>query len=228
MHKQVCIFVGPPGAGKGSLSALCVKQLGFVQLSTGNLCRKHIAEQTVLGKEIDLVIKSGKLISDRLIVDMIVQWFVEHREQMHSVILDGFPRTVVQAQMFEEFLNEFDPSIQRTIVHLKVPDKSLIARISNRAVCQNTSCQAVYSLNTCARLAPKQEMVCDECSSPLIKRSDDEQATMCNRLVTYHKHAQELFSFYQQLNKEICEIDGEQSLNLVFDQLKCHLGSECL
>jgi adenylate kinase len=228
VHKQVCIFVGPPGSGKGSLSALCVKQLDFVQLSTGNLCRKHIAEQTTLGKEIDFVIKSGKLISDRLIVDMIVQWFTEHREQVHSIILDGFPRTVAQAQMFEEFLAGFDPSIQRTIVHLRVPDKSLIARVSNRAVCQNTSCQAVYSLDASVGLAPKQEMICDDCSSPLIKRSDDEQATMYNRLLTYHKHTQELFTFYEQLDTKIYEIDGEQPLNSVFDQLNCFLSSERL
>ncbi len=95
-ERSIVIFIGPPGAGKGSLSQLCVKELGWAQLSTGNLCRYHITEQTELGKQIDLAIKSGKLISDGVIVDMVDKALPETFKQSPIVILDGFPRTVAK------------------------------------------------------------------------------------------------------------------------------------
>ena len=223
MQKQICIFIGPPGSGKGSLSSLCVKQLGFVQLSTGNLCRKHIAENTSLGKEIDFATKSGKLISDRLIIDMVDQWLTEHQDSAHSIILDGFPRTVTQAEMLDTFLQEKFGDLQVYIVRVNVPDEKLIERVLGRAVCENKNCQAVYSAIEGSELAPRRTMICDECSSPLQRRTDDTEQTIQDRLATYHKHENDLLSFYRICSKTIYELNGEQPIDVVFTQLQALL-----
>ena len=107
-QKNLIVFMGPPGAGKGSLSQLCVDEFGWVQLSTGFLCRKHIAAQTTIGRQIDFFIKSGKLVDDSLIVDMVEEWLAEQIDQQRGVILDGFPRSVVQAQALDEILKKFE------------------------------------------------------------------------------------------------------------------------
>src|SRR5438105_2140053 len=103
---NIFIFLGPPGSGKGSVSRLCIKDLGWVQLSTGNLCRKHIAKQTEIGKEIDFAIKSGKLVSDDLITNMVLEWFQKDFDDSHTVILDGYPRTIMQAQAFTKLFDK--------------------------------------------------------------------------------------------------------------------------
>ena len=102
--RDIIVFIGPPGSGKGTLSGLCVKELGWVQISTGNLCRKHIADKTKIGQEIDFAIKSGKLVSDNLITDMIIDWFKHVGDQVRTVVLDSYPRTVAQAQALTSFL----------------------------------------------------------------------------------------------------------------------------
>jgi adenylate kinase len=220
VRKQICIFIGPPGSGKGSLSSLCVKQLGFIQLSTGNLCRKHIAENTALGKEIDFAIKSGKLISDRLIIEMVGQWLTECQGLARSIILDGFPRTVAQANMLNEFLKEKFSGLEVYVLRMKVSDENLVQRILGRSVCENKNCQAVYSTLSDSTLKPQRSMVCDECSSQLKKRSDDNEETLHNRLLAYHKHENELLDFYKRIGKTIHELDGEKPLENVFEHLK--------
>ena len=104
--KSVFIFIGPPGSGKGTLSHLCVSSLRWVQLSTGNLCRKHIAEQTEIGKQIDFALKSGKLVSDSLINAMVHDWFSMTIQEADNIILDGYPRTVAQAEALHEYLQK--------------------------------------------------------------------------------------------------------------------------
>ena len=103
-NQQLVIFIGPPGAGKGSISQLCVQAFGWKQLSTGYLCRKHINEQTEIGKEIDFSIKSGKLVSDRLIVTLVEQWLADPSQHESPIILDGFPRNIAQAEALHEII----------------------------------------------------------------------------------------------------------------------------
>jgi adenylate kinase len=211
--------MGPPGAGKGSLSQLCVDEFGWVQLSTGFLCRKHIAAQTTIGRQIDFFIKSGKLVDDSLIVDMVEEWLAEQIDQQRGVILDGFPRSVVQAQALDEILKKFESILNFKLVSLCVSDEILLDRLAARYVCENKDCQAVYSMTDDA-LKPKKHGACDRCLNPLMRRSDDGAHTVLDRLKAYYGYAKPLIEFYEQKGRSIIELDGEKPLADVFIDFK--------
>lgn len=223
--KQIVIFLGPPGCGKGSLSNLCVKKLGWSQLSTGNLCREHIANNTEIGQKIDFNIKSGKLISDDLIIGMVSQWLIDNYKEQNGIILDGFPRTISQAISLYELLLSPDLSdINFYVIKILVSDKSVTNRMVQRTICKSSTCQAVYSLTQGSKLKPTKYMVCDDCGSELVRRADDEIEAIKERLSLYRKHEKELINFY--LNKKILihELMGEESLENVYKQLIAVLG----
>lgn len=221
MSRDVYIFIGPPGSGKGSLSALCVNQLGWVQLSTGNLCRQHIAEQTSIGKAIDFAIKSGKLVADDLITDMVLDWFEKQSIwQIKPIILDGYPRTVTQAQAFHKALQDTLHGFNVQVVLFDVDDKTVAERIQGRYVCQNKNCQAVYSLIPGALEQPKVAMICDHCSSSLIRRKDDEGSAIYERLAVYHSHVNSLIDFYRKAGVPIRTIDAHMPVHELFDTFK--------
>ena len=214
---KVFIFIGPPGAGKGSLASLCVKHFDWLQISTGNLCRKHIAEQTKIGKEIDLIIKSGKLINDDLITFMVFEWFNENADKALGIIFDGYPRKVAQAQAFDAMLKEKFPTAQEKIVLFNLSDDVVVNRLCSRYVCQNKECQAVYSLSPHSGLTPTNITVCDLCSGPLGRRDDDSEVAVRKRLDIYHRHEQQLIDFYQSINADIIELDASKQLLEVFE-----------
>lgn len=224
IQRDLYVFLGPPGSGKGSLSQLCIQKFGWVQLSTGNLCRKHIAEGTQIGQQIDFAIKSGKLVSDALITDMVVQWLLEQPEAGQAIILDGYPRTLVQAQELHKLLQDKPSYFKLNVVRLLVEDETVIARLSGRYVCQNKECQAVYSMVAGTSLAPKNDMICDNCSAPLIRRGDDTEQAVRNRLATNHQHEQGLLDFYKQVGQAVHEINGEKPLEVVFDEFQKTYG----
>ena len=218
-QSQIFIFIGPPGAGKGTLSQLCVNRLGWVQLSTGNLCRKHIALQTVIGKQIDFAIKSGKLIDDSLMTSMVIDWLTNQCDMKKNIILDGFPRTLEQAKLLHNVLMK-DSKLQTkfSVVRLAIDDSTVVNRLTGRSICKNNDCQKVYSLHFTAGLTPRVNGLCDECSSPLIKRVDDEESAVKDRLISYHKHASDLINFYQNIGGYKGELNVDQSLEQVFNQ----------
>jgi adenylate kinase len=211
------IFIGPPGAGKGSLSSLCIKQFGWIAVSTGNLCRKHIAEQTKIGKEIDLIIKSGKLINDELISDMVSEWFAENADKVEGVILDGYPRTVAQALIFDTILKSLPHPMEKKVVSFSVLDDLVVNRLCCRFVCQNKDCQEVYSVSVDSDLVPKTSGICDECGGSLGRRVDDAETFVRSRLEIYHRHEQELLDFYRANGDEIIELNAEKPLQDVFE-----------
>ena len=221
---KVFIFIGPPGAGKGSLASLCVKHFGWLQISTGNLCRKHIAEQTKIGKEIDLIIKSGKLINDDLITSMVFEWFGENVDKASGIIFDGYPRTVAQAQAFDAMLKAMFPSVQVKVVLFTLADDVVVNRLCSRYVCQNKECQAVYSLSPHSELAPAETTVCDLCSGPLGRRDDDNEIAVRKRLDIYHRHEQQLIDFYQGNSNEIIQLDASKQLREVFENFTQIIG----
>jgi len=226
--RNIVIFIGPPGSGKGSLSNLCMEHLKWVQLSTGNLCRIHIAQQTEIGQQMDQAIRSGKLIADHLIIDMVDSWLLEQNEQTSSIILDGYPRTVAQAQalmsLLKDKLNEFNLHV----VRLSISDDQVVLRLGGRSICQNKNCQAVYSLLPGSSLSPKKEMVCDKCSHSLIRRSDDELEAIKERLKTYYKHENDLLSYYHGAGIEIKKVNVEKTLHEVFGEFKILMGMQQL
>jgi adenylate kinase len=190
--------------------------MGWIQLSTGNLCRKHIAEGTDIGKEIDLAIKSGKLISNSLVTRMVVDWFLEQKP-LGTVILDGYPRTLAQAERFCELASRDLKEFNIRVVRFLISDEAVIDRLMNRFVCTNKDCQAVYSLAAGTTLAPRKGMFCDNCSSLLERRLDDDLQTIKNRLKTYYEHERELVQFYERSGLPVYEVHVEQPLAGVFD-----------
>lgn len=213
----IFIFIGPPGSGKGSLASLCVKRFGWLQVSTGNLCRKHIAEQTKIGKEIDLIIKSGRLINDDLITCMVSEWLTENATRTSGIIFDGYPRTIGQAKDFSAILKSFFPNVRERVVIFSVSDDVVIDRLSHRIVCQNKECQTVYSLSMVSLDAVlQQKAFCRECGAILGRRVDDEEESVRKRLVVYHKHEQELINFYRDNKTDLVELDATKSIDDVF------------
>ena len=209
--------MGPPGAGKGSLASLCTVQFGWLQISTGNLCRKHIAEQTKIGKEIDLIIKSGKLISDDLITSMVFDWFSENSTSASGVIFDGYPRTVAQAQAFDSLLKSQFPEVSERVVLFDLTDDVVVDRLCSRYICQNKDCQAVYSFTAHKDLVSEGKLVCSLCSAPLGRRDDDNEIAVRKRLEIYHRHERQLVDFYRNNNSKIIELDASLQLPQVFE-----------
>jgi len=225
---KIVIFMGPPGSGKGSVARLCVEKLGFKQLSTGNLCRKQIQEQTEIGKRIDFFIKSGKLVPDGIIIEMVGQWLVERFESNENVILDGYPRTVAQAEALDSLLQENFSGIVPAIFELVVPDSVVVDRLCQRYICQDSSCQAAYSMIEGSSLRPKRDMVCDLCSAPLKRRSDDTREAIEQRLKIHHEHEKNLLQFYKDRGQKIFALDAEKPLNEVFEDFKRLIGIDDL
>jgi len=217
--KSLYVFIGPPGSGKGSLSNLCVRDFGWIQLSTGNLCRKNIANQTEIGKQIDFALKSGKLVSDSLITEMVVQWLEKKADKYESIILDGYPRTVAQAQELYALLKDRLKDFKLKVVRLRIRDGHIITRLTSRYVCENRDCQAIYS-SAVASSVPKVANVCDHCGDKVGRRDDDNKETIENRLKTYHQYEQPLLDYFASEGCNIKECNVEKSLDDVFKEFK--------
>lgn len=215
--------MGPPGAGKGTFSSLCVQKLGHVQISTGNLCRRHIVEQTNIGLAIDFAIKSGKLIPDNLIVEMVEDWLREQVTQDNSIILDGFPRTVPQAIALGNLLESFS-SLKLNIVKFAITDEVIVNRLAMRYVCQNKDCQIVYSLMPGSSFVSKKFMECDSCQSVLVRRQDDHPETVRERLSVYRQFEDDLVEYYRKNGYIINEFNAEKSFDEVFKDFKQLFG----
>ncbi|HEV2601662.1 MAG TPA: nucleoside monophosphate kinase [Candidatus Babeliales bacterium] len=218
--KDIFVFIGPPGSGKGSLSALCVKELQWLQLSTGNLCRQHIANQTEIGKIIEAAIKSGGLVSDDIIIAMVEEWLLDTRDDIRTVILDGYPRSVHQAESFCSLIKNQFKNVSFHVVLFTLSDEKLIARLTSRLICQKKECQAVYSTVEGSGLEPQVPFICDVCSGPLERRKDDDIEAILVRLDMYHKHTQPLMDFYKKIGQPVIEIDVDSSLEDIFQEFK--------
>ena len=224
--KRIFIFLGPPGAGKGSLSQLCVSQLGWAQLSTGDLCRQHIADQTEIGKQIDFFIRSGKLIPDSLMIDMVEAWLLEKLKNLDVLILDGFPRTVVQAQALDALLGkDVFSSVSFHVIQLVIDDALVMERLMSRLVCPNKGCGAVYSKED-PELKPHRDEYCNYCQDTrVIVRSDDTAASIKHRLEVYHKHANALLDYYRlHGKKKVQTLDASKPLHAVFVDFEQMVG----
>ena len=219
---HIIIFLGAPGAGKGTLSEMCVREIGFKQLSTGDLFRKHIQESTEIGKQIDFAIKSGKLVSDQLVMKMAKGWIEnEVTGEGDRIILDGFPRTVIQAQSLVDFLKNKYSFLKLRIYKLVISDEEVINRIVNRVICENKDCQAAYSLLKDSSFQAKQKGICDKCGSSLIQRKDDTLESVKERLKIYHKHEKSLLDFFKNVGFVIEELNfNNKTMADVFEELK--------
>ena len=214
----VYIFIGPPGSGKGTLAQECVKKFNWATLSTGALCRQHISQQTEIGKQIDLIIKSGKLISDDLVTSMVDEWLAQQVNSAEGIILDGYPRTEQQVKLLFDLFHTKYAQFHLRVVKFDISDESVIRRLSSRLMCQNKNCQAIYSIYPGAGLAPKQQDVCDRCSSSLIQRSDDKPEVIRDRLVVYHQH--DPSAIFEKMGQKVELINADRPFSEIFDEFQ--------
>ncbi len=198
------ILLGAPGSGKGTQAELLSKELNIPTISTGNMIRKQLKSGTELGKRLESYMSEGKLVPDEVIVE-VVKERVQHDDCKNGFILDGFPRTIPQA----EALDKMKVKVHK-VIDIDVPDEAIIKRMSGRRVCLD--CGATYHLET---KKPKVEGVCDQCSSTLSQRKDDNQETVLARLEEYHKQTEPLKGYYTTKGN-LSSVDGNQPLEKVF------------
>lgn len=164
---KTIIFLGPPGAGKGTQSQLLKERDNFVQISTGDLLREAVKSQTSLGIKAKQFMDEGKLVPDDLIIDLISEKLEEFKDK--NIIFDGFPRTVPQAEALKTLLDKKDRKIDAVIL-FEIDDEEVVKRLSGRRICPN--CGAVYHI---IFNPPKNDNLCDKCGTPLIQRDDDKE-----------------------------------------------------
>ena len=188
---MVIIMLGAPGTGKGTVAGILTQKLGIPQVSTGDIFRKHIKEQTELGKLADKYISKGHLVPDDVTIDL-VKSRLQEDDVKNGIILDGFPRTVVQAEALDKMLAEQGRKVDM-VVNLTTPKEEIIERITNRRICSNPECKTIYNL---ILNPPKVEGICDKCGSELIQRKDDNRETVEARLENYLNVTSPLVEYY--------------------------------
>lgn len=189
------IFLGPPGAGKGSLAVKVAADYNIPHISTGDIFRANIKNQTELGKKVDAIIKSGGLVSDEITCEL-VKDRLSQDDAKNGFILDGFPRTIPQAEMFTEIC----PDVK--VVNFEIADEIVIKRLSTRRVCK--ACGANFNILT---LPPKVEGVCDKCEGELFQRDDDKQESILHRMDVYREQTEPLINFYKEKG-DITDLDA--------------------
>jgi len=207
MEKTIFSFFGAPGSGKGTLAERCVEKLDFKVLSTGNLCRTAMTKDDEKSKLITSIIKEGKLVPDELITDMVQDWLNKETKDNKSIILDGYPRTAKQAELLLNLLNTNFKDYKFRVVSITVPEEEIIDRITKRVMCENKTCQATYSLKL---MKDPTNLICEKCGSKLIRRPDDMENVVRERLNVYAKYSEDVLNFYKKHNIKIEEINASK------------------
>lgn len=189
---MIIIMLGAPGTGKGTVASILSQELEIPQVSTGDIFRKNIKEKTELGIIADKYISKGNLVPDEITID-IVKNRLNDDDVKNGIILDGFPRTVAQAEALDKILEEKGKKVN-IVLNLETPEDEIIERIVNRRVCSNQDCKAVYNL---ILNPPKVEGICDKCGSKLIQRQDDNVETVKLRFENYIKQTSPLVEYYK-------------------------------
>lgn len=212
------ILLGPPGAGKGTLSSKIIDRLGAVQIATGDIFRYNISNKTELGMKAKSYMDRGDLVPDELTIDLVWDAFdkVEDREE-RIVLFDGFPRNLDQAKALDKGMAERNTEVGK-VVYFDVADNILIERITGRRVCPD--CGATYHITNSK---PSKEDVCDKCGGELIQRNDDNEATVKNRISVYNDFTSPLIDYYEKAGKLI-KIDGAKTPEEVFNEFNDKLG----
>ena len=210
------VMLGAPGAGKGTQAKMIAEKYTIPHISTGDIFRANIKEGTPLGLEAKSYMDQGKLVPDELTVKILLDR-VSKDDCKNGYVLDGFPRTIPQANVLKEALAKQNDKIDYAI-NVDVPDENIVRRMSGRRAC--VTCGATYHIE---HVPPKTEGVCDKCGSALILRDDDKPDTVLNRLKVYHDQTQPLIDFYN--NEGILkEVDGTIDVKDVFEKIVKILG----
>ena len=196
------IFLGPPGAGKGTIASRLCSNLDIPHISTGDLFRKAIKDQTELGKKVQAIIEAGDLVPDDLTVALVKER-LENPDVEKGWVLDGFPRTIQQADALSGF------SSADAVINFTISDEQVIKRLAGRRLCKN--CGAGYHIDT---VKPEKEGICDKCGGELIIRPDDAPEAIKNRLSVYYKSTEPLIDYYRKKDL-IHDIDGSGDVETV-------------
>jgi len=187
------ILLGAPGAGKGTVAKMLTALDGSVQISTGDILRGAVKDGTELGKKADGFMKAGDLVPDDLILDIMAER-LQQPDCAKGFLLDGFPRTIPQAEALKGMLDKLNIKLDAA-VNLEVPREVILDRLTTRRTCSNPACQEIYNVKS---KPPKVEGVCDKCGSPVIQRDDETEEAISKRLDTYNEKTAPLADFYRK------------------------------
>ncbi|WP_455060317.1 adenylate kinase [Parvimonas micra] len=206
------ILLGPPGAGKGTQASSIVAEYGITHISTGDIFRHNIKNETELGKKVKSYLDKGQLVPDELTIDLV--WDRLSKDDCkNGFLLDGFPRTINQAEALQKGLEERGLKLDK-VINIDVDKNILVKRLSGRRVCKN--CGETYHIDNKPTL---KDGVCDKCSGEVIQRADDNEKTVLDRIEVYEKQTFPLIDFYKNLGL-ILTVDGTLSIEDVFSQIK--------
>lgn len=209
------ILLGPPGAGKGTQAKRIIEELNIPHISTGDIFRKNIKEKTELGQKVEGLLAEGKLVPDELTIEIV--WDrLDKEDCKNGFLLDGFPRTIPQAQALEQGLNDRGLKLDR-VLNIDVDKDSLVKRLSGRRVCPN--CGASYHIDN---NPSKVEGICDSCHTSVIQREDDKEETVLDRIRVYDSQTKPLVDFYTQRNL-VFTVDGTLPIDEITDKLVTEL-----
>nr|WP_207731828.1 adenylate kinase [Clostridium sp. NSJ-145] len=211
------VLLGPPGAGKGTQAKSISNRYSIPHISTGDIFRKNISEGTPLGIEAKSYMDKGQLVPDEVTINMVkdrLTW----EDCKNGYLLDGFPRTVAQAEALEGFLADRNEKLD-TALSIEVPSSFILERMTGRRVCP--SCGASYHVKF---NPPTKDGVCDVCGSDIVQRKDDTEETVSERLEVYERQTQPLIDFYNNKNL-LSTVDGTKAINEVFESICSILGS---
>ena len=210
------VLFGPPGAGKGTQATRIIEKYGIPHISTGDIFRENIKKGTALGVKAQEYMNKGELVPDDLVIEIATTRLLED-DCKEGFLLDGFPRTVYQAEKLDEFLAAHGRKIDK-VLDIEVEKEELMTRLIGRRVCR--SCGASYHV---VNMPPKAEGVCDKCGGDLYQRADDTEATVENRIEVYNSQTKPLVDYYTGKGN-IAEIDGAAGLDNVFTAIVNVLG----
>lgn len=214
--QKVIILLGAPASGKGTQAVRLSKEFHIPHISTGDLFRENIANQTVLGVKVKSYIDAGKLVPDELVLDMLFDR-VSKPDCAKGYLLDGFPRTIPQAIALDQKLKN---QVQLIVLNLDVSDETIIKRTAGRQTCKQ--CGNIHNLY----FSPsRQEGVCDKCGGELFQRADDKKEVVEERLRTYHEQTEPLIDYYQKKGV-LHNVNGEQSPDKVYEELTRWISSK--
>jgi adenylate kinase len=211
------ILLGAPGAGKGTIANLLSEYDGSVQISTGDILRSAVKEGTELGKEAKGYMDRGDLVPDSLIMKLMEER-LQSEDCNKGFILDGFPRTIPQAEELKKLLERLGIRLD-LVVNLEVPQEVILDRLTTRRTCSNPDCQAIYNIKS---NPPTEDGRCKICGSPVIQRDDETEEAIMNRLETYNQKTAPLISFYQNegLLISILSLNSQETVEKVKEALR--------
>lgn len=212
------ILLGPPGAGKGTQAKKIEEEFGIPQLATGDIIRLAIKEGTEWGKRAEPFVREGQLVPDEVVIG-IVKERLSRDDVRNGFILDGFPRTLKQAEALEAMLQDLGMAID-VVLYFDIPAEELVRRLSARRVCE--SCQTPYNLISSP---PKNDEVCDRCGGKLVQRSDDTPEVIRKRLAVYEEQTKPLVEFYRRKGL-LCVVPSSGTIEEIYAQVKAVLGKK--